>query len=384
MERVGLRLRYCLPLLVCFFRCLHTSQGYKKVRTFSNKGLHRESSDEMWLMNMVEETFSYLNISKINSAEVQNDGECAFACLNEPMCFSYNLEASASKTGTRVCEMLPSDKYNNSDEVIISQKFHHYSIQTPCSRGPCQNYGTCIPQYEKNSYVCVCKIGFEGKDCETVNKHCEKDSCLNGGTCIDGVVSFECRCLQGFSGKRCEPGMLINSTILVGNTNFLGNLSHFLSPAVGNSSQWLLCHRASKHGWAVSTFHINCDHRPNTVTIIKNGQYVFGGYTDIPWDSSRSYGNTPRAFIFSLRNKELHPFKSMVKTGKNAIYKDSTHGPTFGSGRDIYIADNANSNNNSFTVPSDFETPKGANEPTTILAGTQHFSPDDWEVFYLG
>ena len=83
----------------------------------------------MWLMNMVEETFSYLNISKINSAEVQNDGECAFACLNEPMCFSYNLEASASKTGTRVCELLPSDKYNNSDEVIISQKFHHYSIQ---------------------------------------------------------------------------------------------------------------------------------------------------------------------------------------------------------------------------------------------------------------
>ena len=103
--------------------------GYKKVRTFSNKGLYRESSDEMWLMNMVEETFSYLNISKINSAEVQNDGECAFACLNEPMCFSYNLEASASKTGTRVCELLPSDKYNNSDEVIISQKFHHYSIQ---------------------------------------------------------------------------------------------------------------------------------------------------------------------------------------------------------------------------------------------------------------
>ena len=184
MEQVRLRLRYCLPLLICFFRCLHASQGtvnyslqfmfcfifcfiwrgnsiqqsyandkiifvvigYKKVWTFSNKGLYQESYDEMWLMNMVEETFSYLNISKINSAEVQNNGECAFACLNEPMCFSYNLEASASKTGTRVCELLPSDKYNNSDEVIISQKFNHYSIQVSdlmfnieknctCSRG---------------------------------------------------------------------------------------------------------------------------------------------------------------------------------------------------------------------------------------------------------
>ena len=112
MERVRIKLRYCLPLLVCFFRCLHTSQGtanyflhftfcfifcliwrcnsdqqsyvndkilvvvigYNKVRTFSNIG-HRESTDEMWLMNMVEEMFSYLNISKINSAEVQNNGE---------------------------------------------------------------------------------------------------------------------------------------------------------------------------------------------------------------------------------------------------------------------------------------------------------------------
>ena len=37
--------------------------------------------------------------------------------------------------------------------------------------------------------------------------HCEKDSCLNGGTCIDGVVSFECRCREGYFGKRCESGL---------------------------------------------------------------------------------------------------------------------------------------------------------------------------------
>ena len=103
--------------------------GDKNVRTFSNKGLSRESSDNVWLMNMVEETFSYLNISKINSVEVQKDGECGFACLTDPLCFSYNLEASVSKTGTRVCGLLPSGKYNNSDKVLISQRFHHYRIQ---------------------------------------------------------------------------------------------------------------------------------------------------------------------------------------------------------------------------------------------------------------
>ena len=102
-------------------------------------------------------------------------------------------------------------------------------------------------------------------------------------------------------------------------------------------------------------------------------------------DSSGYYGNTPNAFIFSLRNKEeLHPFKSMVITPQHAIYKNQGYGPTFGNGWDIHISDNANSNNDSYTYLSHYETPKGANKPTTILSGTKYFSPDDWEVFYLG
>ena len=104
-------------------------------------------------------------------------------------------------------------------------------------------------------------------------------------------------------------------------------------------------------------------------------------------DSSNGYGETTNAFIFSLRNKEeLHPFKSMIKEThlQYAIYKHPANGPTFGPGTDIYISDNANSNNNSYTHLHYYETPKGANTPATILSGTPHFSPDDWEVFYLG
>ena len=74
----------------------------------------------------------------------------------------------------------------------------------------------------------------------------------------------------------------------------------------------------------------------------------------------------------------------MVLVPQYAIYKDSTHGPTFGNGWDIYISDNANNNSDSYTHLSHYETPKGANMPTTVLSGTRHFSPDDWEVFYLG
>ena len=46
---------------------------------------------------------------------------------------------------------------------------------------------------------------------------------------------------------------------------------------------WVLCYRASAHGWAASTFHSRCDGKRDTVAIIKRGEYVFGGYTDIPW-----------------------------------------------------------------------------------------------------
>ena len=73
----------------------------------------------------------------------------------------------------------------------------------------------------------------------------------------------------------------------------------------------------------------------------------------------------------------------MVITPQHAIYKGKEYGPTFGSGWDIYIADNANDNENSYNNPSSYKLPEAAQDPTTILAGTQNFSPDDWEVFYL-
>ena len=77
----------------------------------------------------------------------------------------------------------------------------------------------------------------------------------------------------------------ITSTILHGNQYFLRHLHSFLASArgVGEDSSWLLCYRATLHGWEAMKFHDGCDGRNNTVTIVKKDQYVFGGYTDIPW-----------------------------------------------------------------------------------------------------
>ena len=86
--------------------------------------------------------------------------------------------------------------------------------------------------------------------------------------------------------------VFINSTILSNNQHYLNHLHLFLVPEVGYSSQWLLCYRQSSHGDSDTTFHEKCDGKEKTVTIVQEKEFVFGGYTDIPW------GNC-NCFIFS-------------------------------------------------------------------------------------
>ena len=53
-----------------------------------------------------------------------------------------------------------------------------------------------------------------------------------------------------------------------------------------NSSQsdFVLIYRASRDGWHSSNFHVLCDNKGPTVTVVKSGEYIFGGFTDQSWD----------------------------------------------------------------------------------------------------
>ena len=44
-----------------------------------------------------------------------------------------------------------------------------------------------------------------------------------------------------------------------------------------------LLYRASRNGWAASNFHSCCDNKGPTVTVVKSGNYIFGGYTGKEW-----------------------------------------------------------------------------------------------------
>lgn len=74
----------------------------------------------------------------------------------------------------------------------------------------------------------------------------------------------------------------------------------------------------------------------------------------------------------------------MVNIPSVAIYMNSRYGPTFGAGHDIYIADKANGNGNSYAqLSSSYNHPSGVNDSRTILAGSFRFTPNEVEVFYL-
>ena len=76
---------------------------------------------------------------------------------------------------------------------------------------------------------------------------------------------------------------MMNSVILASDGFYLRHLAMFLSPVIRDDSRWELCYRSSTHGPYDKRFHRNCDGKKNTVTIVKKNDFVFGGFTDIPW-----------------------------------------------------------------------------------------------------
>ena len=72
-----------------------------------------------------------------------------------------------------------------------------------------------------------------------------------------------------------------------------------------------------------------------------------------------------------------------------AVYDCSSDGPTFGGSHDLYIADYASSNSNSYTDPGHVYRPPsgysyGSTSTQTFLAGGSNykFTPDEVETFY--
>ena len=69
--------------------------------------------------------FRYLKVRKIGLFMVTDVFDCAFECLRLSSCISVNLAKNEKAAGNIWCELLSSDKYQNSQKFRGNQTSHH-------------------------------------------------------------------------------------------------------------------------------------------------------------------------------------------------------------------------------------------------------------------
>merc|ERR1712240_89695 len=80
--------------------------------------------------------------------------------------------------------------------------------RSPCLSNPCQNGGTCVLGFH-GGYRCICRRGFNGKDCRNdLNLgNCISFPCQNGGHCLNkpnAPKGYLCNCRSEYRGNDCE------------------------------------------------------------------------------------------------------------------------------------------------------------------------------------
>ena len=80
-----------------------------------------------------------------------------------------------------------------------------------------------------------------------------------------------------------------DSAILSSNSTmkqiYLDKLASYLAPVLqSGSTWWRKCYQATVHGWDTENFHFRCNYKGPTVTIVRFGNYIFGGYASLSWE----------------------------------------------------------------------------------------------------
>ena len=111
-------------LLVVF-----TVQSACEVYIDGSQALKRDTGKGVAYANFAAHEFRCLNLVPLVSTSVKDPRECGKLCVDHYSCFSTNLAAFCDQDGKIICELLPSDKYNNSNKFLESAAYHHLSIK---------------------------------------------------------------------------------------------------------------------------------------------------------------------------------------------------------------------------------------------------------------
>ena len=102
-----------------------------------NSALYRNPTGEISLGNFKCDPFYYLWEEKLTSSMVKGQFFCAFLCVGEPRCYSFNVAEYPDSNGLYLCELLVTDKYRATGKLFANATFHHFSpwVSSPCIFG---------------------------------------------------------------------------------------------------------------------------------------------------------------------------------------------------------------------------------------------------------
>ena len=74
---------------------------------------------------------------------------------------------------------------------------------------------------------------------------------------------------------------VFEETVILRNEGHRRVLKSWLPEAM--KGEWRLLFRASRDGFAALKFHSKCDNKGPTITVVKSGENIFGGFTEKAW-----------------------------------------------------------------------------------------------------
>ena len=116
-------------ILFLIFHAIWVYRVLGEVYKDGSEALKRDAGEGVAYANFAVHKFRYLNLVPLDSTSVKEPLECSFLCVNHSSCFSTNLAAFCDQEGKFKCELLQSDKYNNSNKFVENSAYHHLSIK---------------------------------------------------------------------------------------------------------------------------------------------------------------------------------------------------------------------------------------------------------------
>jgi hypothetical protein len=224
------------------------------------------------------------------------------------------------------------------------------------------------------------EIGMLSDECFSIFVENLRFSDLTSDIWMNIVVKFTKPCSDDVNANRflvpSRSATLLRESMLISE---FPSLFHRVKAL--RNKKWTLLYRGSRDGFRASDFHHRCNGQSNTVTIIHdNSGYLFGGFTPVAWDSTCSSSfkqdKTCESFLFTLKNPHgIAPRTFCQSDSGHTIYCQSNYGPTFGN-HAIYVSDNCNQNNSSFTTLGNSSMIISGTEANIVFTGAHSFAAD--------